>query len=124
MQRRFQLAMSMFVLWAAPVLAEETTLQPKVVEATKPQEAAASPKEGGVFANTVCTNGKNKRMVELTPYDKAANKPCEVHYKKETEQPGHDQVLWSSGKDNAFCATKAEGFVQKLGGMGWTCAKL
>ena len=80
--------------------------------------------DNGSFSNTACTNGKAKRLVELMPGDKVAKKACEVHYKKETEVPGHDQVLWTSANDPAFCDTKAKEFVVKLSGMGWSCAKL
>ena len=53
--------------------------------------------------------------------DQGANKPCEVHYKKETEQPGHDQLIWSTVANKESCATKAKEFVGKLSGWGWTC---
>ena len=76
---------------------------------------------GGTFENTVCTNGKNRRIVELTAGDQAAKKPCEVHYKKETEQAGHDQLIWSTLANFDSCATKAKEFVGKLSGWGWSC---
>lgn len=74
-------------------------------------------------SSTVCTNGKNRRLVELTAGDQAAKKPCEVHYKKETEQPGHDQLIWSTASNMDSCATKAKEFLGKLATWGWTCGK-
>lgn len=78
------------------------------------QQAPAQVQEG--FSNQVCKNGKLVRRVELS-----GSAPCEVHYKKETEQPGHDQVLWSSPNNQAYCVTNAKAFVDKLVSMGWTC---
>ena len=95
----------------------EQTLKPQVVE-QKPAAGAATASAGG-FANSACTNGKNKRLLEIK-----AGSPCEVHYKKETEMPGHDQVLWNAKNDPTFCESKAQAFVQKLEGMGWTCSKI
>ena len=86
--------------------------------AAKPEAAEA----GGGFENTVCTNGKNRRVVELTSGDAAASKPCEVHYKKETEQPGHDQLIWSTVAKMDTCVEKAKGFVDKLTSWGWACS--
>lgn len=91
--------------------AEETTLKAEV-------KTAANTPTAGSFGTQVCTNGTNKRRVELS-----GTAPCEVHYKKETEQPGHDQVLWSAKNDQKFCETKAQAFVEKLASMGWKCEK-
>jgi hypothetical protein len=114
--------------------AKEETLKAKVVE-TKPAEeakpaaapaaataTAASASSGGLTA-TMCTNGENRRSVTLTSSNPSTNLPCEVHYKKETEQPGHDQVLWTAANDLAFCESKAQAFVEKLTSWGWSCVK-
>ena len=68
-----------------------------------------------------CTQGKQTRTVTLTSKDATKKTPCEVHYKKETEQPGHDQVIYNANNDVSFCEAKAQAFVEKLVGMGWTC---
>jgi hypothetical protein len=100
---------------AAPSVQAEQTLKPKIVERSK--VATDSP------ATTVCTNGSNKRIVEIT-YGSAENKlPCEVHYKKETEQAGHDQVIYSANSDLQYCYEKAAAHVEKLEGFGWSCSK-
>lgn len=66
----------------------------------------------------VCVNGSNTRRVEL-----AGTSPCTVHYKKETEKPGHDEVLYTAKNDQKYCEIKAQAFVEKLTGMGWKCNK-
>ncbi len=101
---------------------EESTLKAKVEQAstTAPAATTVAAKEGG-FSDTVCTSGGNTRKVELISASAETKVLCEVHYKKETEQPGHDQVLWSANNDLGFCHAKASAFVDKLTGMGWTC---
>ena len=93
----------------------------KAEEAKKPAAAASA---DGAFVNTACTNGKNKRVVELTSTNATTKLPCEVHYKKATEQQGHDQVLWQAANDLKFCESKAQAFVDKLASWGWTCGKM
>lgn len=124
----------MSMAWTGAALAQdggtEETLKAKVVE-TKAAAPAAVPAAAttpaaaatGGLSSTVCTNGGNRRSVILTSTNATTNLPCEVHYKKESEQPGHDQVLWAATTDLAFCEQKAQDFVDKLTSWGWTCAK-
>jgi hypothetical protein len=91
------------------------TLDATVVDA----KTAAAPGSGGA----TCTQGKHKRVVATTFVDTAKKAPCEVHYKKETEQPGHDQVIYTAANDISFCEAKAKAFVDKLAGMGWSCGQ-
>ena len=102
---------------------DQRTLDATVV--TKDVSAANDAKSTSVagFSSTVCTQGKNKRMVELSFGNPQTKLPCEVHYKKETEQPGHDQVIFHAANAVSFCESKAAAFADKLAGMGWTCAK-
>jgi hypothetical protein len=77
---------------------------------------------GEVYAeavNATCKNGTIVRRVELAPGESPGG--CSVAYFKETENPGVTQVLWSAKSGTDFCKEKAEGFVQKLSGMGWSC---
>lgn len=99
--------------------ADAKTEEAKPAEAAKPAQTAAN--AGAGFANTECTNGKNTRNVELTSTNAQTKLPCEVHYKKTTEQAGHDQVLWQSANNLSYCESKAQAFVEKLKGWGWTC---
>lgn len=109
--------------WASMSLAAMAEPSPAAASNTlkaevKTPEAKASPSTASGFSNTICSNAGNKRRIELS-----GSAPCEVHYKKETENPGHNQVLWTAKNDVAYCASKAQGFVEKLAGMGWKCDK-
>ena len=44
-----------------------------------------------------------------------------MHYFKDTEAPGEDQVLWSASQQAGYCEEKAAGLVAKLEGWGWDC---
>ena len=106
---------------------EEATLKAKVEQASTVAPATAAPAATAVtasasgFTDTVCTSGGNTRKVELISASAETKVPCEVHYKKETEQPGHDQVIYTANNEIGFCHSKAAAFVDKLAGMGWTC---
>ncbi len=113
--------------FVSPAFAEETLKatvveQPKAEESKKADAQPAVASSGAGFSNTECSNGKNTRTVELTSADAQTKLPCEVHYKKTTEQAGHDQMLWQSANNLSFCESKAQAFVEKLKGWGWTCA--
>lgn len=99
------------------IAGDETTLKAKVETTTTAEVSSAVTG----FSDTACTSGVNTRKIELITAANDAKVPCEVHYKKETEQAGHDQVLWSATNDLSFCHAKASAFVDKLTGMGWVC---
>lgn len=98
----------------------DETLKATVVE--KPAQEV-KPADASSAAGTVvtCSQGQQKRTVGVTSQDPAKGVPCEVHYKKETEQPGHDQVLYTATNEVSFCEAKAKAFVEKLTGLGWSC---
>jgi hypothetical protein len=101
---------------------EAATLKAKVEQATTVAPVGTpAPATGSGFTDTVCTSGGNTRKVELISASAETGVPCEVHYKKETEQPGHDQVVYSANNDIGFCHAKASAFVDRLNSMGWTC---
>ena len=54
-------------------------------------------------------------------YETGGSVPCEVHYYKDTEEPGVRQVLWRARNEEGFCEARASEFVDKLRSMGWTC---
>lgn len=95
----------------------EETLQATVVE--KPVAAAAAVASGS--GGATCTQGKNTRTVSIVSKDANKSVPCEVHYKKVTEQPDHDQVIYTANNEVSFCEAKAKAFAEKLTGMGWMC---
>jgi hypothetical protein len=46
-----------------------------------------------------------------------------VHYYKDTEMPGEQQVLWTAENDASYCESKAMELVTKLEGWGWDCGQ-
>ena len=110
-------------------MADETkTTEPKTdgevktLEATVVKSAETTDTATPATADmTVCKNGSNVRNI-VVKYDDASTKvPCQVHYQKETEIPGHDEVLWTAQNDAEYCVRKAQEFVQKQEGWGWLC---
>lgn len=69
-----------------------------------------------------CTYGEMTRRVEIL-HEAAQSVPCEVHYYKDTENPGSDEVLWSASSDGSYCETKTLEFIAKLESMGWDCGQ-
>jgi hypothetical protein len=67
-----------------------------------------------------CTHGDLVRRVEILT-EPGLTVPCEVHYYKDTEAPGESQVLWSAQTQEGYCMAKAEEFVARLQGWGWSC---
>lgn len=72
-------------------------------------------------AETACTYGDMVRRVVVMS-EPGVTVPCEVHYFKDTEAPGEDQVLWSASSQAGYCEEKAAGLVARLEGWGWDCA--
>ena len=67
-----------------------------------------------------CSIDEVTRRVEVLS-EPGVSVPCEVHYYKDTEMPGEDQVLWSAQNEEGYCEARAAEFVAQLEGMGWTC---
>jgi len=67
-----------------------------------------------------CSNGDLQRRVEIA-YPAGATVPCEVHYYKDTEAPGEQQVLWRAAQEQGYCERKSLEFVAKLTAWGWSC---
>lgn len=68
-----------------------------------------------------CSNADMIRRVEVFSEPGVAV-PCEVHYYKDTEAPGEQQVLWRAQNQAGYCEAMAEDFVNKLGELGWNCS--
>jgi len=64
-------------------------------------------------------DGMQRRIEILT--EPGVTVPCEVHYFKDTEMPGENQVLWTATTEAGYCASKTEEFVAKLRDWGWDC---
>ena len=69
-----------------------------------------------------CSFGDLQRRIEILT-DPGVSVPCEVHYYKDTEAPGEEQVLWSAASQEGYCESKTEEFIAKLEGWGWDCGQ-
>jgi hypothetical protein len=67
-----------------------------------------------------CTMGDLTRRVEIAR-EGGSPVPCEVLYFKDSEAPGQRQVLWSATNEAGYCESQAQGFVERLQGLGWEC---
>ncbi|MEO1244162.1 MAG: hypothetical protein AAFX56_00645 [Pseudomonadota bacterium] len=81
--------------------------------------AIAVTQEAGKYQ---CSYGDMQRRVEIAS-EPGVEVPCSVHYFKDTEMPGEQQVLWSADNDPAYCRDKATELVAKLEGWGWDCGR-
>jgi hypothetical protein len=72
--------------------------------------------------STTCTKGNLSRVVEITYGGEQGKAPCEVHYKKVTEDPTYDRVIYDARHKSGYCEEKKREFVEKLSGMGWDCS--
>ncbi len=75
-------------------------------------------RQGG---KSLCKVGDVLRRVEIHYYEQDKAVPCEVHYYKDTEEPGADQILWRAENETGFCENKMTAFVDELAGFGWYC---
>lgn len=72
-------------------------------------------------SETQCTyNGLVRRVAVMS--EPGVSVPCEVHYYKDSEAPGEDQVLWSADSQAGYCEEKAAELIAKLEGWGWQCS--
>lgn len=71
--------------------------------------------------NYRCTYGDLTRRVEIA-HETGVAVPCEVHYYKDTEAPGEQQVLWRALNEAGYCEARTREFIARLEGMGWSCA--
>ncbi len=72
-------------------------------------------------AKSLCKNGNLQRSVQVRYYEEDKAVPCEVHYYKDTGQPGMGQVLWRAANEAGFCEKKLAVVVNELSGSGWEC---
>ena len=71
--------------------------------------------------STTCTKDNLSRVVEIAYGGERGEAPCEVHYKKVTEDPAYDRVIYDARHKSGYCEEKKREFVEKLEGMGWSC---
>ncbi|MGI9206000.1 MAG: hypothetical protein ACR2Q3_18430 [Woeseiaceae bacterium] len=70
--------------------------------------------------NYACKMGDLTRRVEIV-HETGVSVPCEVHYYKDDEAPGQQQVLWRALNEVGYCEAKMTEFVGQLLEMGWEC---
>ena len=70
---------------------------------------------------SLCKNGDRQRSVEIQYYEQEKSVPCEIHYYKDTENPGMGQVLWRAANEAGFCEKKMAVFIKDLSDLGWDC---
>jgi hypothetical protein len=90
------------------------TLPISILLATLPAIAQAQAGE------TQCTYGDLVRRIVIMT-EPGVSVPCEVHYFKDTEAPGEDEVLWRATRQAGYCEEKAAGLVASLEQSGWDC---
>lgn len=69
-----------------------------------------------------CSLDDMQRRIEIFT-EPGVTVPCEVHYYKDTEAPGDNQVLWRATTEAGFCEAKAEEFAEQLREWGWDCVR-
>jgi len=67
-----------------------------------------------------CTFGDLERRIEIFR-ETGVSVPCEVHYYKDTEAPGQQQVLWRAQSEEGYCEARVEEFLRQLSDWGWSC---
>ena len=72
--------------------------------------------------NFQCTLGDMTRRVEIVS-EPGVSVPCEVHYYKDSEAPGEQQVLWRAMNEAGYCESHAIEFIASLGETGWQCGQ-
>ena len=68
----------------------------------------------------VCTLDSLTRKVEVVYSNPPAQVPCEVIYSK-PDEGGTQTSLWNAQVEPGYCEVKAEGLVDQLEGLGWSC---
>ena len=94
----------------------------KLIRATTLTSAVLLALPFSAFAESwSCRHDNDVREIHIVQETDAAV-PCSVVYKKLTEGV-EDQVLWTANNDASFCQEKAQAFVDKQIGWGWTCVE-
>jgi hypothetical protein len=65
---------------------------------------------------TICSHGNETRVIEVV-YKTENAVPCEVRYAKSNSS----KVLWSANNAENYCEEKANAFIEKQKGWGWSC---
>ncbi len=102
---------------AEETVADVENAQDSVMASDEAADDSASSSNNKV---SVCKNGDQVRTITLVYNDETSEKICQVDYEKSTGV----QTLWTAITDKDYCLEKAEAFVEKQEGWGWTCSAL
>lgn len=64
-----------------------------------------------------CSQGNQKRTVEVVYQNSDTNVPCNVRYEKN----GQTETLWTYNNEAGQCELQAQGFLEKQRSWGWQC---
>jgi hypothetical protein len=105
---------------AAPAAeaASEPTAAPATTETSATAASSSASTSAGNDVTYTCTHDGSIRTIRIL-YHEAGSMVCEVTY----EKASGTQTLWSAANDDTYCAPKAEAFVAKQEGWGWSCSK-
>ena len=67
----------------------------------------------------VCTYESGVRNIEVVYLQEDSTVPCEVRYIKDSVS----NTLWNAQREVGYCESKAEAFVEKIEGWGWSCGR-
>jgi hypothetical protein len=90
----------------------------EVVEQADDKVEAAAAASGNLIST--CKNGDQVRVIKVIYDNPETGNACEVSYEKSTGV----QTLWSAVNERDYCLGKAQAFVEKQRGWGWTCSNL
>ncbi len=78
-----------------------------------------SPLQAAENYSYVCTHGTKERKIEVVYLQEDQRVPCEVRYIKDAVS----QLLWNARREEGYCELKAEAFIEKQKGWGWSCSR-
>lgn len=102
-----------------PQAAEETSTTTSDIPADTPTDLSPETNPQGIAYK--CELANLIRRVEVDFLEPPAAVPCQVNYYKDNEEPGVQKTLWWAANAEGYCEEKAQNFVDKLIGLGWTC---
>ncbi len=89
---------------------------------THPSSQSLSETNMMSLRRVICRQGEKIRTVEIK-VSKENTAPCEVIYRKDTENPRSNQIIYHSQSNLKICEEKAQAFVTKIISWGWVCAE-
>jgi hypothetical protein len=104
--------------------ADETAEMPQAQPAAEMQVSEPAMEDSEAASDPTqysCNYQGLVRHIEIAYEKPGFAVPCSVVYRKETEEPGTVQTLWTASNQPGYCEDKTSQFVDKLEGLAWTC---